>query len=282
MTYFGFLLRFLVIPIALLLIIHLILYLRGHRLPNSLRGMPAVPTLLAHILIALIYTTPWDNYLVATGVWYYNPDLVTGIVIGWVPIEEYTFFILQPIMTGLWFFFLAMVLDLNDGSHFEHPQLRRWSVIFTGLVWVISVILFVSNWAPATYLSITLAWALPPILLQLAVGADILWRYRKLVFWSLVPMTLYLVFADSLAIGDGTWTIDPGQSFDIFINVFGNQLPIEEFIFFLMTNTLLIFGLTLVLAKESQTRVFGEIVPWVKNQRRRDEPVIQNRETSIE
>lgn len=267
MTYFGFLLRFLVVPIGVLLIVHLILYWRGRRLPDSLRGMPAIPTLLAHILIALIYTTPWDNYLVATGVWYYNPDLVTGIVIGWVPIEEYTFFLLQPILTGLWLFFLAMVLDLGNGEKFEKPQLRRWSVILVGLVWIVSVILFLADWPPATYLSIILAWALPPILLQLAVGADILWRYRKLVFWSLVPITLYLAFADSLAIRDGTWTIDPGQSFEVFINVFGNPLPVEEFVFFLLTNVLLVFGLTLVLAKESQYRVFGEIVPWVKNLR---------------
>jgi lycopene cyclase domain-containing protein len=265
-----------------MLVVHLVLYWRGRRLPDSLRGMPAIPTLIAHILVALIYTTPWDNYLVATGVWYYNPELVTGIVIGWVPIEEYTFFILQPILTGLWLFFMAMVLDLGSSANFERPRLRRWSVILVGLVWVGSVILLLSNWAPATYLSITLAWALPPIMLQLAVGADILWRYRKLVFWSLVPMTLYLVFADSLAIGDGTWTIDPGQSFDVFINIFGNLLPIEEFVFFLMTNILLVFGLTLVLAKESQLRLYDELIPWAKNLRRRGELGIQTKETSIE
>ena len=60
-----------------------------------------------HILLALIYTTPWDNYLVATGVWYYNPQLVTGIVFGYVPIEEYTFFVLETLFAGLWWWFLA-------------------------------------------------------------------------------------------------------------------------------------------------------------------------------
>ena len=120
-------------------------------------------------------------------------------------------------------------------------------MIVVGAVWL-SVVVFFAGWAAATYLSIILAWALSPVLIQLAVGADILWRYRKLVFWSLVPMTLYLAFADSLAIGDGTWTIDPAQSFHILI---GGVLPIEEFVFFFMTNVLLVFGMTLVMARES-------------------------------
>lgn len=272
MTYFGFLLRFLVVPILLLLVVHLVLYRRGRRLPDALRGMPAIPTLLAHILIALIYTTPWDNYLVATGVWYYNPELVTGIVFGYVPIEEYTFFILQPILTGLWLFLLAKIIDMGPSGEYERPNLRLWSVILVSAIWLLSVIVLLSGWAPATYLTITLAWALPPIMLQLAIGADILWRYRRLIFWTLVPATVYLVIADSLAIGDGTWTIDPGQSFNIFINIFGNQLPLEELVFFLLTNTLLVFGITLVIAQETQQRVFGEILPWFRSVRRRGLP----------
>lgn len=52
-------------------------------------------------MIALIYTTPWDNYLVASGVWFYDPARVWNIILGWVPLEEYIFFILQTILTGL-------------------------------------------------------------------------------------------------------------------------------------------------------------------------------------
>jgi lycopene beta-cyclase len=51
--------------------------------------------------IAVIYTTPWDNYLVATGVWSYDPQLVLNHTIGYVPVEEYAFFILQAFLTGL-------------------------------------------------------------------------------------------------------------------------------------------------------------------------------------
>ena len=58
--------------------------------------------------------------------------------------------------------------------------------------------------------------------------------------------------ADSLAIGLwGIWTIDPQQSLSIYI---GGVLPLEEFVFFLMTNILLIFGVTLFLSTDSHAR----------------------------
>jgi lycopene cyclase domain-containing protein len=254
------LLRFVGIPIAILLVLHLVLHLRGRKLPDILRGMAAIPTLLAHIVVALLYTTPWDNYLVATRVWWYDPALVTGIVIGWVPIEEYTFFLVQPIMTGLYLLLLAKIIPLGDSGDFARPALRRWSLVVAGFIWLVSVVILVGGWRPGTYLGLELVWALPPIMIQLGFGADILWRYRRLVFWTLVPATLYLSAADAVAIGSGTWTIDPAQSLNIYL---GGILPIEEFIFFFLTNTLLVFGMTLVLARESHARLHAELLPWV-------------------
>lgn len=267
MTYFGFLLRFLVVPIVVLLGLHIVLRRRGRQLPDSLRGMPAITTLAAMILVALIYTTPWDNYLVATGVWYYNPRLVTGIVFGFVPLEEYTFFILQPILTGLWLYLLAMVLRFDtEAGDIARPRLRGWSAGLVAVIWGAALVALFSGPKAATYLSITLVWALPPIILQLAFGADILWHFRKLIFWSLVPATIYLSAADSLAIGEGTWTIAPEQSLNIFVR---GILPVEEFVFFLLTNMLLVLGLTLVLAQASHERVNRDLVPWLNRRLRR-------------
>jgi lycopene cyclase domain-containing protein len=97
MTYFGFLIIFLVVPILLLGGLLLRLRRTKSRSPEG-HVRPAVIAIPLMVLIALAYTTPWDNYLVATGVWWYDPVLVSGIVFGWVPIEEYTFFVLQPIL----------------------------------------------------------------------------------------------------------------------------------------------------------------------------------------
>lgn len=105
---------------------------------------------------------------------------------------------------------------------------------------------------PGTYLALELLWALPPIALQLAFGADILWRYRRLILLAIGPLTLYLSAADALAINWGTWTINPAKSLNIFI---GGVLPIEEFLFFLLTNTLVTFGLVLIWAETSHSRL---------------------------
>ena len=70
MTYFGVLLTFIVPPLVALAIFvprDLWRWLRGKATRPDLQPYIIV---LAHIAIALIYTTPWDNYLVATSVWW--------------------------------------------------------------------------------------------------------------------------------------------------------------------------------------------------------------------
>jgi lycopene cyclase domain-containing protein len=88
-------------------------------------------------------------------------------------------------------------------------------------------------------------------MLQLFFGADILWRYRRAVLVGMFGPTIYLAAADALAIGAGIWTINPAQSLHLLI---GGVLPVEEFIFFLLTNTLIVFGVTLSIAPESRQR----------------------------
>lgn len=245
MTYFEFLLIFLGIPITLLLGLTLLDRRAGRRLPPALANLSPWLILGVHVVVALLYTTPWDNYLVATGVWFYDPELVTGITIGWVPIEEYTFFIVQPIMTGLLLLFLARRLREPEGETPDRPRMRAAVTAGLGLVWAAALATWISGWAPGTYLSLILVWALPPIMLQSATGADLLWRYRRLVALGILVPTVYLGAADSLAIAAGTWTIEPSQSLEIFLP---GGLPLEEFVFFLVTNTLLVFGMTLTLS----------------------------------
>lgn len=252
MTYFGFLAQFLGIPILLLLLLTWLDHRQGRRLPLPLCGWPAWSVLLGHIVVALVYTTPWDNYLVATGVWWYNPELVTGLTIGWVPIEEYTFFIVQTIFTGLWLLYLARRLPMEAQPKAPPSGLRGGLLFSLGLLWLGMAGILIWGWQPGTYLALILVWALPPVLLQIGFGLDILWRYRRLIGLTLSSVTLYLSLADALAIGSGTWTIDPTQSFQIYL---AGVLPLEELVFFLMTNVLLVFGVVLVLSQESQSRV---------------------------
>jgi lycopene cyclase domain-containing protein len=249
MTYFGFLLQFLVLPILLLLFVH---WREKDRPRPGFNKAKLWQAILIHILLAVTYTTPWDNYLVATGVWYYDPDLVTGIVFGYVPLEEYTFFVLETLMAGLWWWMLARMKIFAPTAPFRPDKpLRAWALGLLAILWAVSLFVLLSGWQPGTYLAITLTWALPAIAPQLAFGADILWHHRRLLGTAILTGAGYLSAMDALAIGAGTWTIDPSQSTGIFIG----GLPVEEAVFFAITVVLISFGMTLLLSGASQERL---------------------------
>lgn len=262
MTYFGFLLRFVILPILFFLIIALWDEKRGKKISGFRNGRAVWVAIGIHVLLAVAYTTPWDNYLVATGVWYYNPELVTGLVIGYVPIEEYTFFVVETILAGLWWWFLARRFSpLLEGEGLgvrvkftSNKQLVYVSTCLLVLLWLTFAYLFFFGNEKWTYLSITLFWALPPIILQFLFGADILWHYRKLVFLSILVPGTYLSLMDIVALSETTWSISPSQTTGV---LFFGILPLEEVVFFFITNVLITFGMTLLLANVSRERFAG-------------------------
>jgi lycopene cyclase domain-containing protein len=259
MTYFGFLFRFLLIPILVFLAITYWDNKNNRQIRGFRNGRAVWIAIAVHIALAVIYTTPWDNYLVATGVWFYNPSLVTGKLIGYVPIEEYTFFVLETILSGLWWWFLARRLTpllMGEGpgarENFKpNKRLVYLSACVLVFLWLIFTYLFFFGAPRWTYLSITLFWALPAILPQLLFGADILWHYRKLVCWGIFIPAMYLSLMDIVALSDTTWSISKAQTTGI---LFFGILPLEEVVFFFITNVLIINGMTLLLANLSQER----------------------------
>jgi len=251
MSYVFFLVIFLGIPLGMVGGMNWFDHRRLKRLPPSLETIPARWVILSHVLVAVIYTTPWDNYLVANNIWWYLPGRVVGLTLGWVPIEEYTFFILQSLLAGMWWLWLARRLPVDE-QPFVNTSRIRWIIpALLGLIWLIVVLLLISDWKAFTYMGLILVWALPAIMIQTAVGADIMWHYRTLIATALISLTLYLAAADFLAINDGIWTIDPDQSLQLYFN---GVLPMEEFVFFLVTNLMLIFGVTLVMSAYTQQR----------------------------
>jgi len=95
------------------------------------------------------------------------------------------------------------------------------------------------------YLGIIFFWALPAILPQFLFGADILWHYRKLVALAILIPATYLSLMDIIALKATTWAISPAQTTGI---LFFDILPLEEVVFFFITNTLIAFGMTLMLS----------------------------------
>ena len=208
--------------------------------------------LLGHVAMAVAYTTAWDNYLVASGVWSYEPRLVSGRTIGWVPVEEYAFFILQTLLTGSWLQLSATRVSTSVSDTVDSKTIRAAGTSVLTVIWLAALYDLAYGAPKRRYLNLILGWALPPIMLQVAFGGDILWRYRRLVAACIIPPTLYLGAADSLAIGSGTWTINPENTIkrDVIPN-----LPVEELLFFFLTNVLLVFGMTLVQSTASEKRL---------------------------
>lgn len=243
MTYFGVLAVFLIPPLALLVGLALV---RGDMRREEILAV------FAHVLLAVIYTSPWDNYLVATGVWWYDPNLVSGLTIGWVPIEEYTFFILQTLLTGFWLLRMAKAMpDRNVAWPKAATSVRLILSFSIGTVWLVATSFWLTGLETLTYLTLILSWALIPVLIQVAVGGDVLFTNWRRLAVGLLPPTLYLWLADAIAIRSGTWTISPQQTTGIMLA----NLPMEEMVFFFMTNLLIVNGMILIFSPVVRERV---------------------------
>lgn len=229
MTYSLFVALFLLLPLIVLVV------LLHRQLARARLGALAVMA-----AIALIYTTPWDNYLVASGAWTYDPARVWGLTLGWVPLEEYLFFVLQPLMVGMLYYWSSERLP----SPGEAPVNIRWQALFVCLaLWLLSLGLLLADLGAARYLALILAWGLPPLALQLVFGADLLWSRRLPALSVWAGASLYLIAADIAAINSGIWSISSQQTLG------WNPLPglvFEEAIFFIMTNALVIGGVVLL------------------------------------
>lgn len=104
-----------------------------------------------------------------------------------------------------------------------------------------------------TYLFLIMVWAGPLIVVQWLIGADILLKRWKVLIPGILVPTLYLTVVDSFALRATIWTINPTQSLNLFIPLL--NVPIEEFVFFLVTNTLVVQGLISLWMPEMRQRV---------------------------
>ena len=231
MSYLVFLLVFIVPPVlALAATAPRPLAGRG-----GLRARIAIPLVAA---IALVYTTPWDNYLVYRRVWWYGPDRVLA-TIGYVPVEEYIFFVLQPLLAGL---FLYHLLARRPEPSPEPG--RRWpGALVYGAGSLAGAALLASGAESGLYLGLILTWACPVLFGMWVFGGAYLARHRRVLLPAIVVPTMYLWVADRVAIGLGIWDISNQYSFDL--DPLG--LPVEEAVFFLVTNLLAVKGTMLFL-----------------------------------
>lgn len=234
MSYLLFDALFLGLPVALIL-------RRAGRPPARLLAACA-----ALAVTALLWTAPWDEHLVRTGVWSYGGDRVLARV-GSVPAEEYAFVVLMVLLVASWGHLLgrfSRTAPAADRSARRHGCAAWLAVLAAGVA-------LLAVGGTFRYLGLLLVWAAPPLALQRAVAGDLL-RSRladRLVL--ALPVALWLCLADRLALADGIWVISPASSTGVLLL----GLPLEEALFFLLTSLLVADGLVLATDDRALGRV---------------------------
>lgn len=189
------------------------------------------------LFLAFVYTTPWDGYMIAQGVWDYTEGTIVDRF--WhIPPGEYLFFILQPILTALWLYQFIDTEEMALGLSW------RTRLVGVGGGFAVSAVggYLIITAASTYYLGWILAWAGPIFAIQWGFGWPYLLRTRKQLFVGVSVPTVYLWIADWLAINRwGIWFF----SDTLLTGIAPFGLPIEEATFFLVTNLFVVQALIL-------------------------------------
>lgn len=194
--------------------------------------------LLVISFITLVYTIPWDSHLISKGVWTY-PTSAIIMTIGNIPLEEYFFMILQSILTGL---ITLKFLSNQKTDLFFNKDYRANIIGFLFWLALSGLGFFLFQGIKTYYMGFILIWASPILALMWAYRGEVFWRFAKTHSIILLMVTIYLCIADRIAIEAGIWHIEERYSTGLFI--FG--LPLEEIVFFGITNLLVIYGVSLL------------------------------------
>ncbi|KAF2679437.1 Lycopene beta-cyclase [Lentithecium fluviatile CBS 122367] len=204
------------------------------------------------ITVAVVSTIPWDSYLIRTGIWSYPSHVIIGPRLYDIPLEEVFFFIIQTYNTSLLYLILSKPTFQPVYLSVQRPKLHPlgphntlWSryrllgqLFFAGVTawgWHLVKVNGVG-----TYTGLILVWAGPFLFLLWTLAYQFILGLP--ISNTLIPIalaTFYLWTVDTLALKRGTWVINTGTKYSMHL---WDGLDIEEALFFLVTNTLIVFG----------------------------------------
>lgn len=198
--------------------------------------------------IAVVSTTPWDSYLIHNRIWTYPQDVIIGPTLFKIPAEEVFFFVIQTFNTSLLYLIISKptfhpVYLRGERLIYDGRRLRLWRWLGTMAliaIFLVGVVL-VQRRAEGLYMGLILVWASPFVLLLWTLAHQLILELP--LSNTLVPIalpTLYLWMVDTLALRRGTWVIEAGTKVGIHL---WEGLELEEALFFLVTNVLIVFGL---------------------------------------
>ncbi|KAJ9641396.1 hypothetical protein H2199_005366 [Coniosporium tulheliwenetii] len=205
------------------------------------------------VTIAVVSTIPWDSHLIRTRIWSYPLDAIVGPTLFAIPAEEIFFFVVQTYNTTLLYLLLSKPtfhpIYLRNEKHSADVRgtpgaLRRYWKWAGQLILSLSIglgIALIRRGGAGVYMGLILVWACPFLLLLWSLAYQFIVGLPKSnTVLSIFAPTLYLWIVDTLALKRGTWVIESGTKLGIHV---WPHLEIEEAVFFLLTNTLIIFGL---------------------------------------
>lgn len=237
MTYYEFV-EFFLAPCVVATVVAAVLRARHRPRVEYFPVARAVMCLAGVAVFAVVYTTPWDSWLIHNKVWWYPPGSVLGTLFA-VPFEEYIFMVGITVATGCWTLVIAM--GRSQQGHTIARQTPRTVVMCLWLA-VIGLGGFLSSISPKwLYLGSMMVWFGVPLALQAGFGADLLRSARRLRMAGLA-LTPGWWIADAVAIHAGAWQLSWVHT--IGVRVAG--LPVEEAVFFLLVNLLVVNTIVLV------------------------------------
>ncbi|KEF57984.1 uncharacterized protein A1O9_05907 [Exophiala aquamarina CBS 119918] len=201
--------------------------------------------------IAVAYTIPWDSYLIRTGIWTYPPTVIIGPRLFSIPVEELFFIVVQTYITTCIQIFLSK--SVMTATHLHNETDTKDSVgnklllrkRIGQVILLLCSVLPPSLWnghSKGTYMILILSWSAPVMLMLWTFAYQLLLTLPTThTLFPVVVTTLYLWIVDTFALHRGTWSIAPGTKLGIYV---WPHLELEEAIFFLVTNVLVVWGAT--------------------------------------
>jgi lycopene cyclase domain-containing protein len=136
---------------------------------------------------------------------------------------------------------LAGVLWTSWVPHIQYIELRfsltgALMAVLVGLVGALSL-----THTAGTYIGLILIWACPPLVLQWGLGSHTLLKSFKTWAPLWIGLSIYFCIADYYAIFKGVWSITLATRTGWGIG----HLPVEEILFFTLTNLFVLQGMCL-------------------------------------
>lgn len=190
------------------------------------------------LLAVMVFTTPWDNFAAKWGIWGF-PREKYSLRIGYLPVEEYAFFLLQSVNVML--AIRSLFRFFPDWQTGQETEISKWTLIcLTASVvpWVIIAVQL--RWlrrkaGPRVNYAVHLAWFLPVIYAQWILAPPLFWRHAGLLTLVTMAFGIYYTLADLAAVRAGTWFFDEKQITGVKL---AGVLPWEELSFFFLTSLL--------------------------------------------